>query len=213
MVAKGLMSNNIEEFGADEVFERECLFSLIRSARTGDQKAFLTLKDKYKPLLSALVTKYSLLDMPQQDIEDLKQEALVIFYNALCNYECSSDGVEFGLYAKICIENGLVSFIRSYLRRAKRAVLPLENADDRFEDGIHDPLQSLVAKENMSDMVRMIRKHLSEYENHVWWLYVSGMSVSDIAKELGGVDPKSVSNAVYRIRKKLRSVIADHNKF
>lgn len=203
------MNNSFEDFGREEPIEREYLFSLIKSARFGDQEAFLYLKEKYKPLLTSLTVKYSLPDMLPQDVEDLTQEALVIFYNAVCNYECSPDGVEFGLYAKICIENGLVSFVRSYLRRAKRAVLPLEKADDRFEDRIYDPLQSLVAKENMSDMVRMIRKHLSEYENRVWWMYVSGMTVSDISKELGGADPKSVSNAVYRIRKKLRKVIVD----
>lgn len=205
------MKNNFDESNRAETLERERLFSLIKSARLGDQEAFLDLKEKYKPLLTSQIAKHSMSDMPAHDIEDLKQEALIIFYNAVCNYECSADGVDFGLYAKICIENGLVSFVRSYLRRAKRAVLPLEKVDDHIDDHVYDPLQSLIAKENMSDMVRMIHKHLSEYENRVWWMYVSGMSVSDISKKLGNTDPKSVSNAVYRIRKKLRAVISDRN--
>ena len=207
------MSNIFEEFGRVDPKNSESLFSLIESARSGDQEAFLLLRKKYEPLLQNQVTKHSLADMPDQDVEELRQEALIIFYNAVCNFECSPDGVEFGLYAKICIENGLVSFVRSYLRRAKRTVLPLEKAEEKLEERIYDPLQSLVEKENMSDMVRTIRKLLSEYENRVWWMYVSGMSVSDISKAIGNTDAKSVSNAVYRIRRKLRSAISDQIKF
>ena len=204
--------SNFEEFGRVDPIDSESLFSLIESAKSGDQEAFLLLRKKYEPLLQNQVTKHSLADMLAQDVEELKQEALIIFYNAVCNFQCSADGVEFGLYAKICVENGLVSFVRSYLRQAKRTVVPLEKAEEKFEERVYDPLQTLVEKENMSDMVRMIRKLLSEYENRVWWMYVSGMSVSDISKAIGNTDPKSVSNAVYRIRKKLRSAISDRDQ-
>ncbi|MBQ8407409.1 MAG: sigma-70 family RNA polymerase sigma factor [Clostridia bacterium] len=184
------------------------LHALVRSARNGSQDAFLELKSRYKPLLESQVVKHTLPDMTAQDAEDLRQEALVIFCNAVCNYNDSTEGVEFGLYAKICIENGLISFVRSYLRRKKKAVLPLESAgqQDAVEE---DPLQALVDKENMAELVRVIRNSLSAYENRVWWLYVSGMSASDITKALGVKDHRSVSNAIYRIRKKLRSFLSE----
>ena len=134
---------------------------------------------------------------------------LIIFCNAVCNYDYSEDGVEFGLYAKICIENGLVSFIRSYYRRKKKAVLPLEYAERAADGAVYDPLQALVDKENTSELVRVIRKNLSDYENRVWWLYVSGMSASEISRELKVNDSKSVSNAIYRIRRKLRGFVSD----
>ena len=196
---------------ADKVSEREELIMQILRAREGDQEAFLALREKYKPLLISQVNRHLSPEMPEQDVDELRQEALIILYNAVCNYDCSSESVEFGLYAKICIENGLASFMRSYFRRLKRVALPLEGIEASAEPKGYDPLQPLVDKESMADLVRMIREQLSDYENRVWWMYVSGMSVADIAKAIGSVEPKSVSNAVYRIRKKLRSLMADLN--
>ncbi len=179
------------------------LRELIARAASGSQDAFEELKGRYKPLLESQIAKHSLYDMSAQDVEDLRQEALVSFCNAVCNYNCESEGVEFGLYAKICIENGLVSFVRSFVRRRKTAVLPLESAVKAQGEG-SDLLQSLVDRENTAELVRRIRRSLSDYENRVWWMYVSGMSVSKIAEVIGDAEPKSVSNAVYRIRKKLQ---------
>ena len=71
-----------------------------------------------------------------------------------------------------------------------------------------DPLQSLVDRETAEELVRTIKKSLSSYENSIWWLYVSGMSVSDIASAIGE-DSRSVSNAIYRIRRKRRLKISD----
>lgn len=204
------MSQSVENNKTDIQLQTN---ALVLQAREGSQDAFERLKSQYKPLLESQVIKHKLHDMTHQDEEDLRQEALVIFCNAVCNYDCSGEGVEFGLYAKICIENGLVSFVRSYLRRKKKAVLPLEYAGRTQESQIPDPLQALVEKENMSELVRVIRTRLSDYENKVWWMYVSGMSVSDITQTLEIEDPKSVSNAIYRIRKKLRSFVSDRQSF
>jgi DNA-directed RNA polymerase specialized sigma24 family protein len=85
--------------------------------------------------------------------------------------------------------------------------LPLESVEGVVDYSSPDPLQMIVAKEKTEELVRSIKNNLSDYENRVWWMYVSGMSPSEIAKEIGEVDAKSVSNAVYRIRKKLRNVI------
>ena len=192
----------------DGVFEStESLEELIKSAREGSQDAFLELKRKYTPLIESQVAKHSLPDMSAQDIEDLRQEAMSVFGNAICNYDCTSEGVEFGLYAKICISNGLISFVRSYLRRKKKTVIPLGYAEVSSATG-SDPLQSLVDRETAEELVRTIKKSLSSYENSIWWLYVSGMSVSDIASAIGE-DSRSVSNAIYRIRRKLRLKISD----
>ena len=166
------------------------------------------MKSKYAPLIESQISRHSLDDMTAQDIVDIREESLVIFCNAVCNYDPSS-GVEFGLYAKICIENGLISFVRSYSRRKKRSVLPLERAEGSGD--IPNFLQSIVDEESAADLVRTIRAKLSNYENRVWWMYVSGVSVSEISMALDGADTKSVSNAVYRIRKKLKGVIVDRD--
>ena len=190
---------------------KNAVIALIDGAQRGVQESFAELKRIYHPLLESLVTRHSLPDMTVQDLEDMRQEALIIFCNSICNYRIDPDGVEFGLYAKICIQNGLASFVRLYIRRRQRTVMPLEFASMDRKNAQTDPLQALVDKENASDLVRTIKKNLSDYENRVWWLYVSGHSVSDIAQKIGANDSKSVSNAIYRIRKKLRTHISNRN--
>lgn len=184
------------------------LFLHIKNAQNGNQNSFEILKEQYNPLIKGCTSRHTVVGMTSQDVEDLHQEALVNFCRAVCSYDCDFEGVEFGLYAKICIENGLVSFVRSFARVDKNHTIPLDenvyvhNASER-----RDPLQAMVDKENASELVRVIRNCLSKYENRVWWMYVSGMSVAQIADAVG-TDAKSVSNAVYRIRKKLRDRVS-----
>ena len=97
------------------------------------------------------------------------------------------------------------------LRRRNRVVLPLESAEQLPDMASIDLLQALIDKQHTEDLVRTVRNNLSDYENRVWWMYVSGRSVSEIASDIGNVDAKSVSNAVYRIRKKLRAIIVSPN--
>ena len=176
---------------------------LIRKVKNGSQVALSALCEHYKPLIEGSVFRFLSESMTVQDREDLEQEALIGFCSAACSYDTDYENVEFGLYAKICIENALVSFIRSHRRKNRIQSVSLEGgAVGEMTDEV-DILQSLVDREQTSVLVRRINRLLSDYENRVWWMYVSGMSVSKIAAEVGS-DSKSVSNAVYRIRKKLR---------
>ncbi len=176
---------------------------LIRDAKDGSQSAFSDLCEIYRPLIDGCVFRFVSDTMTDQDKEDLSQEALIKFCSAVCSYDDVYENVKFGLYAKICIENGLVSFMRSHNRknRIRPISLDADVADDMICDG--DVLQSLVDRERASMLVGQIRRLLSDYENRIWWMYASGMSVSEIAVLLN-VDSRSVSNAVYRIRRKLR---------
>ncbi len=192
--------------------EQGALRELILKAKDGSQDALDTLLSKYRPLLESQISKHSYDDMTAQDVEDIRNEAAAVFCSAVCSYDTSAYGVEFGLYAKICVENGLTSFIRAYNRRRKRAVLPLEEAAEQSyaaRDIEADPLQAIVDNENLSELVSFIHSNLSDYENRIWWMYVSGMGVSDISRAIDGKDNKSISNAIFRIRKKLRSFIEE----
>ena len=188
----------------------EDLNFILARAKEGSIEALEALKRRYAPLIESQISKHSVSDMSSQDISDLREEAGVIFCNAVSSYDYSVGGVEFGLYAKICIENGLISFVRSYFRRKKNAVLPLDNLSVIGKNT--DFLQKIVDEENTAELIRTIKQELSDFENRVWWMYVSGMSVSDIASSIEGCDPKSVSNAVYRIRRKLKAILLEKDK-
>jgi DNA-directed RNA polymerase specialized sigma24 family protein len=64
----------------------------------------------------------------------------------------------------------------------------------------------MLERERLKSLYAVIRKNLSDFEYAVWQLYMSGRSANEIAARLD-TDAKSVSNAVYRIRKKLRACL------
>ena len=188
---------------------REETISLIQKAREGSLDALDILKSKYHPLIESQVSRAYADYMSNQDREDLYEEAVSAFVNAVCNYNCDESQVEFGLYAKVCISNKLITFIRKYNSGVAHVVASLDELSQFIsQDGQTDPLQQVIEDEKIRTLVDTIQSHLSPYEAKVWWLYTSGLSAKAIADKVGS-DARSVNNAVYRIRKKLRQLLSD----
>ena len=179
--------------------------ALILDVRGGDQNAFDTLLDQYRPLIDASVARFSSDESFSLYCEDLKQEASVVFYNSILAYDLEQTEVEFGLFAKICIYNALVSFLRALKRRSAEPVAEIPQNLITVQD-FEDPSARMLEQERLKSLYAVIRKNLSELEYKVWQLYISGRSAADIAVLLS-TDEKSVNNAIYRIRKKLRAVL------
>ena len=181
------------------------LLTLIRQAQGGSQEAYVTLLSKYRPLLDASVGRFAVSELSHQDLEDMREEAERVFLNALITYDTEQEGVEFGLYAKICLHNGLISEWRKLDTRRRHSALPLEE-DEAAER--EDPADRLIEEERFRQLYRHVREHLSDMENRVWWLYVAGVEVPEIARRLDK-DEKSIHNAIYRIRQKLRRLLTE----
>lgn len=179
--------------------------ALILDVRGGDQNAFDTLLDQYRPLIDASVARFSSDESFSLYCEDLKQEASVVFYNSILAYDLEQNEVEFGLFAKICIYNALVSFLRALKRRSAEPVAEIPQNLITVQD-FEDPSARMLEQERLKSLYAVIRKNLSELEYKVWQLYISGRSAAEIAALLS-TDEKSVNNAIYRIRKKLRAVL------
>lgn len=179
------------------------LLSLILKAQGGDQDAFESLLDRYTPLIDSMVRHLGSDGFSLQDREDLRQEALVAFFRALMRYDTAQTEVQFGLYAKLCIKNALYSHLRRWKDRRNTLLLEDESLPQQEET---DLASRMVEEEKYLELSRMIHEALSEYENKIWWLYLSGRTAVEIADALQK-DEKSVQNAIYRIRKKLRTVI------
>ena len=178
---------------------------MILDVRGGDQNAFDTLLDQYRPLIDASVARFSSDESFSLYCEDLKQEASVVFYNSILAYDLEQNEVEFGLFAKICIYNALVSFLRALKRRSAEPVAEIPQNLIPVQD-FEDPSARMLEQERLKSLYAVIRKNLSELEYKVWQLYISGRSAAEIAAFLS-TDEKSVNNAIYRIRKKLRAVL------
>ena len=177
--------------------EQNAHLDLINAVREGNENAFEALLEAYEPLIDAMSRSFANTAEDSESHEDLRQEACIALYKAVQTYDVTQNEISFGLYAKLCVRNRLVSYTRKLRRR--EPILPLEERIKAQED----VTQGVVAEEAYMELYRRIEAVLSPYENHVWWLYLSGQTTGAIAAQLGK-DERSVQNAVYRIRKKLR---------
>jgi len=189
--------------------EKEALKALISLAQQGDSAAFSELLKAYEPLISSTVSK-TMSKMPQlteADAEDLRQEAMIAFYSSLMSYDGSISNVEFGLYAKVCICNRLVSQMRVIKRHISHSA-PLYDQDviARLVSDEGDPSAEIIELESERSLMKQISESLSKYEHDVFMMYASGMSAAAMAAELDTTE-KSVNNAVFRIRRKLKELL------
>lgn len=168
--------------------------SLISELQSGDEKDFSRLIEIYEPLILHMVSSATerLRDIGGEP-DDLRQEAIIALYKAASSYDVEQSEVTFGLYAKICIKNRLISVARRLSRASKAAVAAKK-----------EPVRT--ATQRRVDIPEELLSHLSEYERSVWRLYLLGASYADMAKRLGK-DEKSIENALYRIRAKLKDAI------
>ena len=192
------------DLGSDKISVRDLILK-VRSGGENGQRAFEELLERYEPLIGASVAKFSEDEVARLFADDLRQEATVVFYNSILTYDTDQTEVEFGLYAKICISNALVSQLRKLKRRTAEPLTENESID-LFVHEAEDPSESILEQERVNALYSVIRKNLSAFEYRVWRYYVSGLTAKDIGS-LVGKDEKSISNAIYRIRKKLRAAL------
>ncbi len=184
--------------------DEESVISLLERAKKGSTEACQLLRFRYRPLLEASVSRFVTDSMTLQEKQDLKEEAERIFLTAVSTYDTEQEAVDFGLYAKICLRNGLVSEMRSLYSRRRLDIVPMEQEILSEED----PARHVAENERFLKLSSMITAHLSPFENSVWWRFVSGADVKEIARQIGK-DERSIHNAIYRIRKKLRLLLSD----
>lgn len=185
-----------ENWQSDDVSE------LLLHIQSGSSGAFVKLSEKYAPLLESEVSRY-VGSLNDADVEDIRQGALVSLYRAALSYRAGG-GVTFGLYAKICIVNGIADTLR-YMSR--------KNNDISMDDVCEDDLYNASAPEELvmdKEQLRLIRHKmllvLSELEIEIFELYLAGYSYSEIAEKCGK-NYKSVDNAIRRVKDKLKKTL------
>ena len=131
------------------------LQSLISLARSGNEDAFSELAEIYTPLLQSMAGNY--FEKNTSDAlgyEDFLQEARLALFSAVGSFE-DGKNVTFGLYAKICVRNRLVSLLRSSRKKV--------NKRDLKKDATDETVYKLLEKENVSKIVKeLIAKSVSD---------------------------------------------------
>ena len=175
---------------------------LIASAKDGDQRAFEALVSSYKRVLDYHVRRY---DPPESIVDDLFQEALIGLLKAVRNYDGKSSS--FATFASHCIGNSVVSAMRRFNSQSRTNAVPAPDTGEFAPSAEDVTIDGYRAKALYDKIV----SSLSDYEKLVFELYLSDVSRESIAF-VTGRDVKSIDNAVFRIRKKLRGVITEEPK-
>lgn len=183
---------------------------LLLRIRQGSETEFAALAEQYAPLINSMADKYAAAlgeDEKERVISDFRQEAVLALYRASLTYDTEQTDVSFGLYAKICVRNALVSSLRSMKkeRRTSGKAFARKLHEEKVTEA-RDPLSRMIAREETAVLLERMSSDLSRYEKRVLDLYIAGKSIGEIARE-EGKPVKSVNNAVYRIRTKLKGLL------
>lgn len=197
---------------ADQIPPKEAADeALCALAAAGDRLAEEQLVIRYNRLVRMCARPYFLAG---GDSEDLIQEGMVGLLTAIREYN-PSKAAGFRTYAEVCIRNRLLSAVKA---AARDKHTPLNNSvsfetplfrenGDRFAyhapgRQLEDPEEIFLSRESFRERMEALMGQLSGFEANVLRLYLNGLSYSEIAAEVNK-SPKSVDNAVQRIRRKL----------
>ncbi len=185
------------------IVQDEELTAKIALARAGDSSAVKALFDGYAPLIYAQILSWKKSFRGVFSEEELGSVIRELFLRALRSYE-SGRGCTFGNYAKRCINNGMISLWRRKKPGAEQT-FSLEEEGENIPSDLASPEEQLIRAEACRYYLELAKTVLSSYEWRVLQFYIHGYKPSEIAARLRK-DEKSVSNALGRIKQKLRAL-------
>ena len=203
----------------EEKFKQAGDEELILMYRDGEEEAAGFLMNKYKNLVRKKAGSMYILG---GDREDLIQEGMIGLYKAIRDYDMGRD-VNFYTFADLCVSRQMYTAVQASNRQKH---LPLntyisiygQTMNSEEGNGEYDlintlvsriesnPEEMMIAQENMEQMENAILKELSELENQVFELHLTGMNYTEIAKVLGR-DEKSTDNALQRMKGKIKKLL------
>ena len=200
------MSIKEAPYAAYEAMADEQLCAL---AREGHQYAEEILITRYNRLVRKLARPYYLVG---GDSDDLIQEGMIGLMYGVREFD-RTRSASFRTYAEICIRSRLYSAVRAAARDKHSPLnqsVPLEIPFFESPSSLYgaelaaqaNPEDLVIGREGARDTLRWVCKQLSEFEAKILGYYLDGLTVREVAEAVSR-SPKSVDNAVQRIRRKV----------
>ncbi|MEG2037462.1 MAG: sigma-70 family RNA polymerase sigma factor [Ruthenibacterium sp.] len=191
-------------------FADETLCQLVAEGNRGAEELLVT---RYTRLVRTCARPYFLVG---GDSEDLTQEGMIGLVTAVREYDSGKEA-SFRTFAEICIRNRLFSVLRTAARDKYSPLnrsVPLDTPffdtnsyTSEFVDATQrNPEDDFIDRERTQGVLSEVRKQLSEFETKILGYYLDGLSCREIAITVGK-SPKSVDNAVQRVRRKVAQQI------
>ena len=195
---------NYEEYTDEELVDR---------LHQGENEIMDYILEKYKPLVRKQTNALFLIG---GENEDLIQEGMIGLFKAIRDYDDTKEATFF-YFAQLCIKRQLASALEASNRKKH---IPLNNyvsfsseendngtaLEATISQGVESPEQMVLEQEKVIEFKEQIRAKLSKMEKEVLDLYLEGYNYTQIAKIMEKT-PKSIDNALQRIRQKIRGVL------
>lgn len=191
---------------------------LLCDYKNGNQEIMDYLMVKYKSMVRKKARAMYLLG---GENEDLIQEGMIGLIKAVRDFDVTQK-TSFSSFAELCVSRQMYSAIESSNRKKH---LPLNSYVSLYEDSEevgegrslplidtiesskeNDPEVLYFGKEYTEAFAEQLKELLSPLENHVLYLHLMGTDYRTIAKLLGK-SPKSVDNALQRIKTKAQKIL------
>lgn len=186
---------------------------LIAMMHQGNPEIMDYLMEKYKNLVRKKARAFYLTG---GDNDDLIQEGMIGLFKAVRDYDPEREGT-FSGFADLCIMRQVYTAVEASGRKKHiplNSYISLDSGtvgrrehEVPLQDVLPDPREGnpeelVIDREDQEQMQRELRKRLSKFETQVLEAYLNGMGYREIGEMLGK-SPKSIDNALQRIKKKM----------
>ncbi len=186
---------------------------LLLQMRQGETDVAEYLVKKYKYLV---LRKARAMYLVGGDTDDLIQEGMLGLFKAVQSYR-PEKAASFAAFAGLCIQRQLYSAVEGAMRKKHQPLNTYVSfAEQEWEEGdsrqnAQNPETIVIGQERAADIEKKIGQILSPFENQVLERYLQGEDYIHIAEYMGR-SPKSIDNAIQRIRGKVRSYLVSNWK-
>ena len=188
---------------------------LIFRFKNGESEILDYLMEKYKNMVRKKARTMFLIG---GENDDLIQEGMIGLFKAVRDYQPDKDAT-FQTFASICVDRQIYNAIQSSNRQKHQPLnsyVSLSEQDGETEEHLGDtwvenPESIIIDQENVENLEQEITTTLSPMENQVLEYYLAGNGYGEIA-ELMGKTPKSIDNALRRIRTKIKEQLEQLRK-
>lgn len=176
------------------------------------------LYDKYSYIVDIIYNKYRRSAYYLSvDLNELRQEALVGFSDALVCFDQDKD-VSLSTFISLCVERRVRNYVRkadTYKNKILKSAYSLDATYgdvnevplvEKIGDSSTDPQITIEEVDNIRNLKKQIDELLSPSEKEVYELLINDFSYEDIALILNK-NIKSVYNTVQRLRGKIKNIL------
>lgn len=191
---------------------------LMEEIRSGNREVMDYIMNKYKPMVRRKARAMYLLG---GETEDLIQEGMIGMIKAVRDYD-AAQGASFASFAELCVSRQMYSAIEASRRKKHlplNSYISLYEESEEGQDGKKMPLIDTIESDIDNDpealyfgreyteaFVESLKERLSPLESHVLYLHLMGTDYKKIA-EILGKSPKSIDNALQRIKGKAEQML------